>query len=316
MENEQKYLSPKLDAVFQELFGRQEREELTKDFLEKILKRRIEKIDLSQTRMLGKDTPEDKMSILDVRAIIDGTENCNIEMQMVDHKSLAERMLYYWSEMYKNSIKEGESYTKLKKTISIWITNFELKQLKGLEYHTKWEIIEAEARTAGLTEALEIHIIELPKIQGKEEAQDELLDWLYFLDNPTSERTKKSMEKNKKVQDAEKELEKLSQDDRMRDIAFHQKLAQMDYQVGLEMAQEEGEARGELKGQKKGQKKGEKIGERRGERKGIIKGEKQGRENAKREIAKKMLEMQMNMQDISTATGLSEEEIKKMQEEM
>ena len=50
--------------------------------------------------------------------------------------------------------------------------------------------------------------------------------------------------------------------------------------------------------------------------KGIIKGEKQGRENAKREIAKKMLEMQMNMQDISTATGLSEEEIKKMQEEM
>ena len=312
MENEQKYLSPKLDAVFQELFGRQEREELTKKKKKKILKRRIEKIDLSQTRMLGKDTPEDKMSILDVRAIIDGTENCNIEMQMVDHKSLAERMLYYWSEMYKNSIKEGESYTKLKKTISIWITNFELKQLKGLEYHTKWEIIEAEARTAGLTEALEIHIIELPKIQGKEEAQDELLDWLYFLDNPTSERTKKSMEKNKKVQDAEKELEKLSQDDRMRDIAFHQKLAQMDYQVGLEMAQEEGEARGIARGELKGQKKGEKIGERRG----VIKGEQQGRENAKREIAKKMLEMQMNVQDISTATGLSEEEIKKMQEEM
>ena len=63
-----------------------------------------------------------------------------------------------------------------------------------------------------MTEALEIHIIELPKIQGKEEAQDELLDWLYFLDNPTSERTKKSMEKNKKVQDAEKELEKLNPD--------------------------------------------------------------------------------------------------------
>ena len=163
-----------------------------------------------------------------------------------------------------------------------------------------------------MTEALEIHIIELPKIQGKEEAQDELLDWLYFLDNPTSERTKKSMEKNKKVQDAEKELEKLSQDDRMRDIAFHQKLAQMDYQVGLEMAQEEGEARGIARGELKGQKKGEKIGERRG----VIKGEQQGRENAKREIAKKMLEMQMNVQDISTATGLSEEEIKKMQEEM
>lgn len=280
MKETKEYLSPKMDAVFQELFGRQEREELTKDFLEKILKRKIRSIDLSQTRMLGKDTPEDKMSILDVRAMIDGVENCNVEMQMIDHKGLSERLLYYWSEMYKSSIKEGEDYVKLRKTISILIADFELKQLKGLGYHTKWEIIESEKRITGLTEALEIHIIELPKIKGKEEEEDALLDWLYFLDNPASERTKKGMEKNKKIQDAKKELKELSQDERMRDIAFHQKLAEMDQQVRLRSATEEGQ------------------------------------EIGRKKVAKKMLEKKMNIPEIMELTGLTEKEIKQMQEEM
>ena len=240
--------------------------------------------------MLGKDTPEDKMSILDVRAIIDGTENCNIEMQMVDHKSLAERMLYYWSEMYKNSIKEGESYTKLKKTISIWITNFELKQLKGLEYHTKWEIIEAEARTAGLTEALEIHIIELPKIQGKEEEDDALLDWLFFLDDPASERAKKSMEENETIQEATEELNKLKDDEEMQRLALSRWIALSDYNTNMSAMKKEGLEEGMKAGIKEGIKEG------------------------KKEVAKELLKMKLSIQDIAKATGLTEAEIKALQD--
>ncbi len=39
---EPKQLSPKLDVVFQALFGEKGSEKITKDFLEKILKRKIE----------------------------------------------------------------------------------------------------------------------------------------------------------------------------------------------------------------------------------------------------------------------------------
>lgn len=131
-----------------------------------------------------------------------------------------------------------------------------------------------------MTEALEIHIIELPKIKGKEEEEDALLDWLYFLDNPASERTKKGMEKNKKIQDAKKELKELSQDERMRDIAFHQKLAEMDQQVRLRSATEEGQ------------------------------------EIGRKKVAKKMIQKKMNIPEIMELTGLTEEEIKQMQEEM
>ena len=44
---EQGLLSPKLDVVFQGLFGEVGSEEITKDLLEKILKKEIKKIDLS-----------------------------------------------------------------------------------------------------------------------------------------------------------------------------------------------------------------------------------------------------------------------------
>ena len=57
-----------------------------------------------------------------------------------------------------------------------------------------------------LTNKLEIDIIELPKIMGKENNNDKLLDWLYFLENPECERVTKKMEGKEKT--ARKMLEK------------------------------------------------------------------------------------------------------------
>ena len=70
-----------------------------------------------------------------------------------------------------------------------------------------------------LTEKLEIDIIELPKIKGKEEEKDSLLDWLYFLENPESERVTKSMEENEELKEAVEKLDTLSKDERMQRIA-------------------------------------------------------------------------------------------------
>ena len=76
-----KILSPKLDVVFQALFGEEGSESFTKDFLEKILKRKIESIDLSKNVVLRREVQNDKLGVLDVLAQLDGNEQCNIEMQ-------------------------------------------------------------------------------------------------------------------------------------------------------------------------------------------------------------------------------------------
>ena len=109
-----------------------------------------------------------------------------------NQKNIIERILYYWGRIYTRQIKEGEEYKRLEKTIIILITDFKIKSLEKSEYHTKWKIIEEKDRKIILTDKLELHIISLEKMRENEgrKMQDELLDWLYFLENPKSERVK------------------------------------------------------------------------------------------------------------------------------
>ena len=139
---EKKLLSPKLDVVFQALFGEIGSERITKEFLEAILERKIEEVDLSGNIVLRRENVEDKMGVLDVIAKINNNEYANIEMQVADKDNLLERILYYWARVYTRNIKKGEDYIELKKTIEILIVDFEIKQLKKLGYHSKWKIIE------------------------------------------------------------------------------------------------------------------------------------------------------------------------------
>ena len=68
-------------------------------------------------------------------------------------------------------------------------------------------------------EKLEIDIIELPKIIGKETINDKLLDWLYFLEEPKGERVTKKMEENEELKEAVEKLCTLSEDEKMQRIA-------------------------------------------------------------------------------------------------
>ena len=204
---ETKTLSPKLDVVFQALFGEIGNERITKGFLETILKRKIESIDLSKNPILRREFKDDKLGVLDILAELDGKEKCNIEMQLIDQSNIIERILYYWSRLYTRQIKIGEDYSLLKKTIVILITDFEVKNLKEMDYHSVWKIMDNKTGGKILTDKLEIDIIELPKIKGREKEKDKLLDWLYFLENPKSERVTEKMGENKEIKEVESLVE-------------------------------------------------------------------------------------------------------------
>ena len=235
---ETKTLSPKLDVVFQALFGEIGNERITKGFLETILKRKIESIDLSKNPILRREFKDDKLGVLDILAELDGKEKCNIEMQLIDQSNIIERILYYWSRLYTRQIKTGEDYSLLEKTIVILITDFEVKNLKEMDYHSVWKIMDNKTGGKILTDKLEIDIIELPKIKGREKEKDKLLDWLYFLENPKSERVTEKMGENKEIKEATEKLDSLSEDERMQRIADLRLKAIMDekaiYAKGLE----------------------------------------------------------------------------------
>ena len=292
-----KTLSPKLDVVFQALFGEVGNESITKGFLEAILERKIDSIDLSKNPILRREFKDEKLGVLDIIAKLDKNEICNIELQIVDKKNIIERILYYWSRLYSRQIKSGEDYKILQKAIVILITDFKIENLEELDYHSRWKIMEdKQGKKIILTQKLEIDIIELPKIIGKEKEQDNLLDWLYFLENPKSERVTEKMKENENLKEAVKKLDNLSEDEKMQRIADLRQKAIMDekaiYEKGLEIGLEKGIQRGMEKG--------------------IEKGIMEGSQKEKIEIAKKMLDLKIDKETIAEATGLTEQEIEKI----
>lgn len=284
---EYELLSPKIDVVFQKLFGEEGSEEITKSLLQAILGKEIEDINLNQNPILRRDYLKDKLGILDVVAKINGEENVAIEMQVTKKGQERERILFYWGRKYTKGIQKKDDYIDLKKTITIMITDFKIEGLEELGLHSKW-YIKDESGEHILTKKLEIHIIELPKIIKEEKVSEELLDWLEFLENPKSERVEKKMVKNKALKQAKCKLDKMSQDEVMQRIAEWREKAILEEKAVRRYAMTQG------------LEEGKKLGKIEGGKEKTI------------EIAKKLLTQKVDIEIIEKATGLQKEEIEKI----
>ncbi len=246
---ERKTLSPKIDIVFQALFGEEGSERITTNLLETILNEKITEIDLSKNPILRREMPNDKLGILDIMAKINGNQNCDIELQMVKQEDIIERILFYWARIYTKGLKKSEDYKELEKTIVILISDKKIESLKKLEeYHTQWRIIENKNRKEILTDKFEICIIELDKInESKEKTNDKLLDWLYFIKNPESERVKEKMRENEAIREAKEKLDKISEDEKMQQLAWWREKAIYEENTEKNAAYRKGEQAGEKK---------------------------------------------------------------------
>ena len=94
---------------------------------------------------MERDIENDKLGILDVRAVLGNLMQCEIEMQVIDKKNIEDRILYYWSRLYSKSLKRADDYLNAKRTIIILFTDYELDSLKCIEkYISRWHIREDE----------------------------------------------------------------------------------------------------------------------------------------------------------------------------
>ena len=77
-----------------------------------------------------------------------------------------------------------------------------------------------------LTDYFEIIIIEIPKglKAYHKNPNDEVLQWMLFLDNPEKEEVTRIMEENKDIKEAKEELDRISQDDILRRKALNRTL--------------------------------------------------------------------------------------------
>ena len=105
-------------------------------------------------------------------------------MQVVDHKNIEKRILFYCAKLFTSSLKSGYDYSTLEKSISILITNYELENQKDIKkYITKWNLREETYPIHILTDSMEIYIIELKKFRKFEKTSKnaKLNSWIKFI---------------------------------------------------------------------------------------------------------------------------------------
>ena len=307
-------LRPSQDIVFQALFGTRGSEKFLGDFLSSILGEKVENVSLEANQNVAAENKKQKHGILDLRANVGDNTTVNIEVQMTDPKNMFKRLLWYWARIYGFQIKKSENYKILKKTISILIVNYDIKEFKDFEdAHTIWRLSEKRDLSLRPFEDIEIHVIELTKIEKYQYSTNkDLYTWLKFLSNPESEEVKMSKEKNENLKEAYSRLEFISGNIDLQREADLQLMAIMDEkskneyyaekdkefaEKDKEFAEKDKEfakKEKEIKAQK------EKIDE---EKQRIIQ-EKQG-------IIKKMYEKGMSTEEIIEITNYSKEEIEK-----
>ena len=166
VKSEKPLLKPKIDVVFQSLFSKKN-EEITKNFVQSLLGKRINKMEINNGKELTREKPEDKLGVLDLQLNIDNEEEVDVEIQLINQHNIEERLLYYWSRLYSNSIRKGDNYRKSKRVVIIAILDYDLNLTKfSNKMQTQWKLRETENPEKILTDKLEIDINLLTKVKS------------------------------------------------------------------------------------------------------------------------------------------------------
>ena len=182
-------LNPRNDFLFKRVFGSEENRDLLLHFLNAVFEDahqpRIAQVELLNP-FLDKDSLGDKLSVLDVKARTETGMLVDIEIQLRNHHDMAARTLYYWAKLFEQQVGSGDSYQGIHKTVTINLLDF--SYLPTTAYHSTFHLREDTSHDL-LTDACEIHFVELPKLKGTSsmEGVPALVRWLRFLTLGTEE---------------------------------------------------------------------------------------------------------------------------------
>ena len=188
-------IDPKVDCVFKAILGAIENKNLLIHFLNAVLEPK-KKSKIVHVEIINpyneKEYETDKLSIVDIKAIDETDKLYQIEIQLVNHSALIERILYTWTSIYYSQMRKGDHYNQLRPVISIWILKEKLFPQVNI-CHLPFEIANIEHQLK-LTEHLSINILQLSEWVLKEPIKTEKDRWIYLfkegkdidIDNPPS----------------------------------------------------------------------------------------------------------------------------------
>lgn len=248
-------LDPMNDVLFKYIFGSDDRKHITIDFLNAVLNREGEKA-IKEIEFPNVEFPPqhegEKLTRIDIFAIIDDNERIDIEVQCINLHNMAKRSLYYWAQMflYQQSLKKAQDYIKLKPAITINVLNF--KFLPYEDCYSNFVLYNIKNKYV-LTDAIELYFLEVPKFHKKPfNEMNHVERWLAFFSRKFSKSEKEEIAMAEPaIQDAIDASDKFFFNEKEYWAYMNRQAAIMDYNSAMNGARAEGIAEGIAEGENK-----------------------------------------------------------------
>jgi len=135
----------------------------------------------------------------------------------------------------------------LRRCVVVLITNF--SELASQRFHSVFQVRERHGGER-LTDHLELHVLELPKLPSALDRNNEpnLVLWGKFLSAGADEELEKLAMEHPVLKQAKAALDRLSADDIARLQAEHREMALLTFEAGMAAAREEAEQKGRSAG--------------------------------------------------------------------
>ncbi|BAF60639.1 hypothetical protein PTH_2458 [Pelotomaculum thermopropionicum SI] len=241
------------DYAFKRIFGSEEGKEALLGFLNAVFKLPPGK-EITDLELLDRELdPEyllDKAARLDILARTAGGVLVNVEIQIARQQDIDKRTLFYWARLYGGQLKSGQRFSELRKTININILGFDW--FADGRYHHVFRVRDVETGEL-MNDHLEIHFLELNKVQKREWNPDDPLEaWLMYLNNLEGEGLRMLAEKNPAIKKALTVEEIFKKSELERRLYELREKAIWDHVSMMADAEERGRAEGRAKGRTEG----------------------------------------------------------------
>jgi len=289
-----KFADPTNDFAFKKLFADPKNKHMLISFLNAMLERKGDKCIADAIVSDPNNLPlikGDKHSIVDVRCTDERGKKYIVEVQVEDQKDFAQRCVYYSSRTLASQLQSKQKYTDITPVIFLGILNFNM--FSNSEYINHYLIMNSKTHEVGLT-MFEWHFAELQKFNKTEdELKNDAERWMFLFKNSLElDHIPKSLTACKETSDAMVVLDKhlwaendLEVYERILDA---ERVAQSILETAVGKSRVEGMQQGMQKGMQKGEAAKTKV------------------------IAKQMMEKGLDVKLISEVTGLSVDEINKL----
>ncbi len=176
-------IRPINDFAFKKTFGTPENRPCLISLLNAILRLKEPIVNLSLENPFNlQDFQDDKLSLLDIKAVNRTGAIYDIEIQLTTYEGLVQRMVFYGCELYAGQLKSGEDYETVNPVYTIWLITGILWP-DATRVHHAFRLTDKDSGRV-LEETLEIHALELARYNLRESElrpANELDCWLFWL---------------------------------------------------------------------------------------------------------------------------------------